>query len=337
LRGAWLLVRYYTRPGRGRCRNCGYDLRGTGGAVAGMRCPECGEVVADERDAAPGRGAARRAARTVAILAILCLAGAAAVRLVRASRPVLPPVHPDYWPAQVQAGFARPVGKVELDGVPLDEAIRRLAAATRTRIDVDWGELESLDVYARLKVTARFEGDVALAAALRQILPERSRMPPQLFGNGNGIGIGRYPSGPPSAPQYLVRAYDVRPLLQSIPDDPLPPLPVMVRVPNAVPYPGQGAWSARAQVRGTLLYILESETGSRLSYTVVGGALFRVVTPARAPARVLGVHEYCGRVIVVQTEEEQWRIGKLLREMSFTWDAKHSRAIPARRGDERVR
>jgi hypothetical protein len=47
-RGVWLLVRYYTRPRSGRCRHCGYDLRGTGGASAGGQCPECGEA-ADER------------------------------------------------------------------------------------------------------------------------------------------------------------------------------------------------------------------------------------------------------------------------------------------------
>jgi hypothetical protein len=328
LRGVWLLVRYYTRPGRGRCRSCGYDLRGTGGAVPGMRCPECGEVVAEEGAAAPASGAARRAARTVAILAAVLLLGAAAVHVARKSRPVLPPVHPDYSPAQVQAGFARPVGKVEFDGVPLDEAVRRLAAATGTRIDVDWGELESLDVFARLKVNARFDEDVALAAALRHILPERSRLRPGLFVNGDGIRVSRYPPGPP---QYLVRVYDVRPLLEAIPDDPLPPPPVMSRVPNGVPLPGQGAWSARAEARGTLVNLLEAETGSRLSYAVVQGVLFRAATPARAPG---AVRDYGGHLIVVQTEEEQWRIGKLLRDVSFTWDGRRGRAVPARRSEQ---
>lgn len=45
LRGAWLNYRHVLKVfERGRCMECGYDLRGTI-LAAGWECPECGERV----------------------------------------------------------------------------------------------------------------------------------------------------------------------------------------------------------------------------------------------------------------------------------------------------
>ena len=215
---------------------------------------------------------------------------------------------------------------------PLAEALRRLAAGSGTRIDVNWGELQALDFHAKVRVTARFTGDVALGAALHHILHNSGRPKrPEVFADGEGILIARHA---PRPPQYLVRVYDVGPLLSAIPDEPLPPPPPVYLI-RGRPLRGntvQGLPSTRAAARATLVLMLQGQGISRASYIMMDDQVLSIFRPTYTPERV---YEYGDRLVVVQTEYEQWRIAKYVRDVKLTWDAQRGRAV-ARNADDTI-
>jgi hypothetical protein len=314
-RGLWLLMRYYTRPRRGRCRNCGYDLRGTGGAVAGGRCPECGEAAGEASPAGRAAGdSVVPSARTAAKVSATLLLAAAVAWALHLSRPQSPPAVAGYSPAELRAGLDRPVKGLRFKGVRLADAINVLAERTGTRIEADWNDLAQGGVSRDSPVNAGYDQEAPLRSVLRTICLRFGDGPAiEPFPADGRIVLCRTRSPAPS--EYSVRVLDLRPLIDPIPDDPAPPPdPSYQRGPAPVWSLGGGT-PAEETRRSAALAGLISHLQRGTSLDNWGARPTGKGRPvATNPGPVGEAYEWAGRLIVVQTEHAHWEVATLLRQ-----------------------
>src|SRR4051812_1000126 len=124
---------------------------------------------------------------------------------------------------EAELALERPVGEIDFDNTPLEQAVAALARATGTPIVVDWADLEPKGLKRTEPVTLRARG-IPLDEALDRILEPLNAFPdgPITYSAETGkVVVGTIER---VAPRSIVRIYDVRDLLgpETLPD-PKPP------------------------------------------------------------------------------------------------------------------
>src|SRR4051794_40732916 len=144
--------------------------------------------------------------------------GALSIMLLRPAGGLRPPAAEPVTEAEL--ALERPVGEVDFDNTPLEQALAMLAQKSGTPIVVDWADLEPKGLNRTEPVTLRARG-IPLDEALDRILLQLGAFPvgPITFSAETGkVLVG---TAERVAAQPIVRIYDVRDLLG--PDAPTVP------------------------------------------------------------------------------------------------------------------
>lgn len=222
-RRGWRALRARRRGRRGLCRHCGYDLWGRAGSADGV-CPECGEPgVATANAAVELAGARPAVASLVAAGATVVLTLALVAGLWLSARLA----HPRFADARIAAAEARlqgrpspldrPVPAFQFADTPSAEAFAWLSQATDTPIEVDWNAFAKASFYPEMTVTVAAPDGLPLGEVLELLPLNPSAIPLMICVDGSRVRIAPLPlKVPPDAGQYVVRAYDVSPLLPTL-------------------------------------------------------------------------------------------------------------------------
>ena len=296
LRRRWVRWRWKRKR---LCPNCGYDIRASTG-----RCPECGEETpaetgrrapalsgrSAERPASPRSSAARTYRWAILFLLALTWCGIVAALIhrhnVRASHAL------EFEAAQ--AGLYHVIPKIDLQDVPLAEAIDRIAKAGNVKIDVRWGSLGGWPVNAHDSVTLTMEGHTVervLDVLARACSPDVSYEP-----MGRQIVVAQRDDF-----ALIVRVYDLRELLPTTTRS-------MLRSSSSV--------RQHAQVSNTLFpYSYRTTPPTREDVFAWIARDLQVTYPARLRLVGLGPPigaELDGRLVVIGTRRDHRQIAEFL-------------------------